>query len=70
MGGNRKSGRFGSLSIHLFPQGTYFQGAQGLPEGGFFYPVAEVVFIIKDTESHYHVPLLLSPFGFSTYRGS
>ena len=34
-----------------------------------FYPYIEVVFEIK-TLKHYHVPLLLSPFGYSTYRGS
>jgi 5-hydroxyisourate hydrolase/2-oxo-4-hydroxy-4-carboxy-5-ureidoimidazoline decarboxylase len=34
-----------------------------------FYPVAEIQFEIFDG-SHYHIPLLLSPFGYSTYRGS
>ncbi|RYX83542.1 hydroxyisourate hydrolase [bacterium] len=34
-----------------------------------FYPVVEVVFKVQD-ERHYHVPLLLSPFGYSTYRGT
>jgi 5-hydroxyisourate hydrolase len=34
-----------------------------------FYPFVEVIFNIND-ESHYHVPLLLNPFGYSTYRGS
>ncbi|MCC6601112.1 MAG: hydroxyisourate hydrolase [Crocinitomicaceae bacterium] len=34
-----------------------------------FYPYIPVVFEIHDTE-HYHVPLLLNPFGYSTYRGS
>lgn len=34
-----------------------------------FYPYIEIVFEIKDQE-HYHVPLLLNPFGYSTYRGS
>merc|ERR1711963_550117 len=33
-----------------------------------FYPYAEIVFEIKDPKSHYHVPLLLSPFGYTTYR--
>ena len=53
-----------------FDTGTYFKSAQGLPEGAYFYPIAEVVFVITETVSHYHVPLLLAPFGFSTYRGS
>ena len=35
-----------------------------------FYPYAEVVFIIDQRQQHYHIPLLLSPFGYSTYRGS
>eukprot|EP00656_Telonema_subtile_P056125 TRINITY_DN8901_c0_g1_i1.p1 TRINITY_DN8901_c0_g1~~TRINITY_DN8901_c0_g1_i1.p1 ORF type:complete len:141 (+),score=29.58 TRINITY_DN8901_c0_g1_i1:168-590(+) len=49
-----------------FNTGAYFEdiGVKG------FYPIAQVVFVIEDLESHYHVPLLLSPFGFSTYRGS
>ena len=34
-----------------------------------FYPFVEVVFSI-DHEKHYHIPLLLNPFGYSTYRGS
>ena len=35
-----------------------------------FYPWAEVVFNIGGDGQHYHIPLLLSPFGYSTYRGS
>lgn len=35
-----------------------------------FYPVVEIVFQVRDPSQHYHVPLLLSPFGYSTYRGS
>lgn len=34
-----------------------------------FYPFIDVVFEIKD-DSHYHVPITLSPYGYSTYRGS
>lgn len=34
-----------------------------------FYPVVEITFDIKTME-HYHIPLLISPFGYSTYRGS
>ena len=34
-----------------------------------FYPFVEIVFFISDA-SHYHLPLLLNPFGYSTYRGS
>jgi 5-hydroxyisourate hydrolase len=35
-----------------------------------FYPVVEIQFVVEDGQQHYHVPLLLSPFGYSTYRGS
>ena len=49
-----------------FDTGAYFT-AQGI-DG--FYPEASIVFVIKDAASHYHVPLLLSAFGYSTYRGS
>jgi 5-hydroxyisourate hydrolase len=35
-----------------------------------FYPEASVVFEIEDPTQHYHVPLLISGFGYSTYRGS
>ena len=38
------------------------------PDG--FFPEATIVFRIEDVEQHYHVPLLLSPFGYATYRGS
>ena len=35
-----------------------------------FFPVVEITFSVRDAAQHYHVPLLLSPFGYSTYRGS
>jgi 5-hydroxyisourate hydrolase len=35
-----------------------------------FFPVVEIQFSVIDGTQHYHVPLLLSPYGFSTYRGS
>lgn len=35
-----------------------------------FFPEVSIVFAISDPKEHYHVPLLLSPFGYSTYRGS
>jgi len=49
-----------------FATGAYF-AAQGVP--GFF-PVVEIQFTVADGTQHYHVPLLLSPYGYSTYRGS
>lgn len=35
-----------------------------------FYPEALITFEVKRVDQHYHIPLLLSPFGYSTYRGS
>lgn len=35
-----------------------------------FYPEVSIVFHVRDATEHHHVPLLLSPFGYSTYRGS
>ena len=35
-----------------------------------FYPEVTVTFVIDDASQNYHVPLLISPFGYSTYRGS
>jgi len=49
----------------IFNTGEYFE-REGIDS---FYPVVEVIFRI-DSDMHYHVPLLLSPYGFSTYRGS
>jgi 5-hydroxyisourate hydrolase len=35
-----------------------------------FYPLVAITFEVTDVGAHHHVPLLLSPFGYSTYRGS
>lgn len=35
-----------------------------------FYPTVEITFSVADPTQHFHVPLLLAPFGYSTYRGS
>ena len=35
-----------------------------------FFPIVNITFDITDAAQHYHVPLLVSPFGYSTYRGS
>jgi 5-hydroxyisourate hydrolase len=49
-----------------FSTSDYFT-AQGVES---FYPEVAISFIVKETAAHYHVPLLVSPFGYSTYRGS
>ncbi|MBI4487322.1 MAG: hydroxyisourate hydrolase [Acidobacteria bacterium] len=35
-----------------------------------FFPEVKIAFNVRDTAEHYHVPLLLSPFGYTTYRGT
>ena len=53
-----------------FHAGAYFDAlGLGLPEPKFLDRVP-VRFGVSDPEAHYHVPLLLAPYGFSTYRGS
>lgn len=49
-----------------FDAGAYFAGS-GV-EG--FYTEVVVAFVVRDAAAHHHVPLLLSPYGYSTYRGS
>ncbi|HMS41572.1 MAG TPA: hydroxyisourate hydrolase [Pyrinomonadaceae bacterium] len=49
-----------------FDTGKYFASKQIET----FYPQVTIIFSVKDASQHYHVPLLLSPFGYSTYRGS
>ena len=49
-----------------FQVGNYF-AARGEPT---FYPTVDITFAAEDSGEHYHVPLLLSRFGYSTYRGS
>jgi 5-hydroxyisourate hydrolase len=50
----------------MFDTARYFAAHE--VEG--FYPQVTIVFKFGDPGQHYHVPLLLSPFGYSTYRGS
>ncbi|HEU5044712.1 MAG TPA: hydroxyisourate hydrolase [Nocardioidaceae bacterium] len=50
----------------VFDTASYFEsiGRQG------FFPEVTITFTITDPAQHHHVPLLLSPYGYSTYRGS
>jgi len=70
-------GRVGTLAGDLtaedhrirFDTGAWFAG-QGIEA---FYPEVVVAFTVaadEPSDEHFHVPLLLSPFGYSTYRGS
>ena len=55
----------GTYCMH-FATAEYFENQAGNP----FYPWVDVVFNLGGSGEHYHIPLLLSPFGYSTYRGS
>ncbi len=68
-------GRVKSLGPDRLASGTY---RLGFDTGAYyaaagtetFFPEVTLTFAVSETQSHYHVPLLLSPFGYSTYRGS
>ena len=64
-------GRLGKLGPDELPAGLYrltFDTASYLGEDT-FYPQVTITFMVAAGE-HYHVPLLLSPYGYTTYRGS
>ena len=50
----------------VFKTGDYYKKANRET----FFPEVPVIFQVKQADQHYHIPLLLSPYGFSTYRGS
>jgi 5-hydroxyisourate hydrolase len=72
-----QDGRCGQLlrDGEKLPPGTYrltfdtasYYAAQGV-EG--FYPIVQVTFSVREGETRFHIPLLLSPHGYTTYRGS
>ncbi|MBE3640319.1 hydroxyisourate hydrolase [Mangrovicoccus algicola] len=53
-----------------FMAGDYLRDAGLATETPLFLDVVPIRFGIADAQAHYHVPLLLSPYGYSTYRGS
>lgn len=55
----------GRYRLH-FDVGSYFTETRRET----FYPFVSITFEVRDATQHYHVPLLVSPFGYSTYRGS
>jgi 5-hydroxyisourate hydrolase len=50
----------------VFDSGGYFAAR----DVATFYPEVVVVFDVVDPDAHHHVPLLLSPFAYTTYRGT
>jgi 5-hydroxyisourate hydrolase len=68
-------GRLRSLTGATIEAGTYrivFETRAYLERIGasVFFPEVAIVFVVLDPREHFHVPLLLSPFGYATYRGS
>lgn len=68
-------GRVGQLGPDDLAAGTYrlvFGTADYFAETATstFFPRVDIVFSVTSSSEHYHVPVLLSPFAFSTYRGS
>lgn len=49
-----------------FETGPYFESRKQKS----FYPSVVIQFVVQNQKEHYHVPLLLSHYGYSTYRGS
>ncbi|KAJ7207396.1 hypothetical protein B0H12DRAFT_1158847 [Mycena haematopus] len=70
----RDSSEAKNLDVALIP-GTYkivFKTKEYFERTGrkCFYPWVEITFEIEDPTEHYHIPLLISPYSFTTYRGS
>ena len=68
-------GRIGSIGPERLDAGDYtlrFDTGSYFADAGIeaFYPEVVVVFTIADPGQHYHVPVLLNPFGYGTYRGT
>ncbi len=64
-------GQFATGTFELvFDAGAYLDRIGATPETPRFLDQIPLRFGISDADAHYHVPLLLSPFGYSTYRGS
>ena len=70
-GATDADGRLRTLTELDIEAGTYRLtfDTQAYNADGFF-PEVSITFVVTDPAAHYHVPLLLSPFGYSTYRGS
>jgi 5-hydroxyisourate hydrolase len=69
-------GRVTSLTEGPLAPGTYrltFDVGAYQRQNGFtitFFPEVKITFNVRDPEEHYHLPVLLSPFGYTTYRGA
>jgi 5-hydroxyisourate hydrolase len=74
-GSTDADGRLKNLGPERLPSGTY---RLGFDTGAYFaatgtetfFPEVTLTFAVDEEQAQYHVPLLLSPFAYSTYRGS
>jgi 5-hydroxyisourate hydrolase len=62
--GDAKSFKTGIYKLQFDMTGYAHSGAQP------FFPEIDLVFQVTDAAAHYHVPVVVSPFGYSTYRGN
>ena len=76
-GATDEDGRVGTLGPARLASGTYllrFSTGDYLKQNGnggeAFFPEVAICFVVSADQAHYHVPLLLSRYGYSTYRGS
>lgn len=69
IGVTNADGRVPELGPDALPAGVYTI-VFDTSEVSTFYPNVTITFLLDDDRPHYHVPLLLSPFAYSTYRGS
>jgi 5-hydroxyisourate hydrolase len=60
----------GRVALGEVSGGRHRLGFETGDHGNEFYPFVAVVFEVDAHRPHYHVPLLLSPYGYTTYRGS
>ena len=69
-----ENGRVRSFREQAFETGTYKLqfDMTSYPATGAkpFFPEIDLVFSVSDKDAHYHVPVVVSPFGYSTYRGN
>ena len=66
------NGRVAAIGPEALPAGVYRLrfDTGGCHGGSAFFPEISISFRLADSEQHYHVPLLLGPWGYTTYRGS
>ncbi|MCM3898003.1 MULTISPECIES: hydroxyisourate hydrolase [Gordonia] len=74
-GTTNSDGRIPQVNTDPLAPGTYhlvFATADWFGANGIvgFYPQIDICFTVDDPNRHYHVPVLLSPYSYSTYRGS